>query len=130
MVTIYGLFEGERCVYVGRTKNPEQRRAGHANKIMKGRPFELRPLRVVKPTMASRAEATELAEWRAKGMAELNGTSHQGLPHDLNMELRQFCEGKDMKPSQILKMSVRFTLAELKAGRLAVINGRIQLVTQ
>lgn len=73
IVFIYGMFVGERCVYVGRTVNPQLRAAAHriTFRTLPVQPV-LKVFRKVDATEASRIEGKTIRRYRARGQAEYN----------------------------------------------------------
>lgn len=74
MMTIYGLFIDDRCVYVGRTKDLTMRTASNNRRCMRlfGKVPEVRALRRVHPNLASKAEWDTIKDFKLLGQAELN----------------------------------------------------------
>lgn len=86
MVSIYGLFAEDQCLYVGRTRKPETREASHRARFagILGTEPEFRVLHQVGDEAASAAERDTIQHYRKLGQAKYNkyGTGEPQPPRE------------------------------------------------
>lgn len=116
-VIIYGLFDGDRCIYVGKTRNLTKRMYAH-NHYLKflGRPVVAMVLQQTTLERGSACERRVIRKFRKIGQAEFN---------------RQYCRLKNPKsPKKVsnkapLNLSIPKDIAQ--AARLFVIENRAKV---
>lgn len=47
-------------------------------------------------------------------------------PEDIGNAIRDFCEGKDLKPAVMARFGLRFFIQELTSGRAGIVNGELK----
>lgn len=72
-IAVYGLFDcAGRCLYVGRTRNPQSRQFAHVSQNTVGQKFTFSILRRVEYTKASAAERRWILRFQKIGEAQFN----------------------------------------------------------
>lgn len=71
-VFVYGLFKGDECVYVGRTKDLVRRTANHRVNLGSDGFDEVRILKKVNSATANASERKQIQFYKARGQAKLN----------------------------------------------------------
>lgn len=72
-ISIYGLFSGDRCLYVGRTGNVKARTQSHGLRFRHlPSPPIFRVIKKVSAEVASQSEARTIRCYRSRGEAEFN----------------------------------------------------------
>ncbi len=72
-IAIYGMFDGDRCRYVGRSENPNRRAVQHRERFKNAK---LKILQWVHERSASSAEGLAIKKYKSIGQAEANRCSH------------------------------------------------------
>lgn len=98
MMTIYGLFDGDKCLYVGKTEFPWMRIGWHSEHTLPGIKFKMKTLRRVRTR--EKAAKVEMEEMRRMFLA--------GHPLK-NRILPKGC--KPSEPMTHMAVSVPFELA-------------------
>lgn len=70
-ITIYGLFDGDKCRYVGQTRHKDSRSKYYGRKWPS---FQFRVLATCDWLFRGEVEAREIRRYRAIGQCDLNGT--------------------------------------------------------
>lgn len=73
-VFIYGLFDGDRCIYVGRTRNPVGREDTHSSTFLRklGIVVAFHVLSMASDSDASSAERAMIKKYKELGQADFN----------------------------------------------------------
>lgn len=128
MITIYGLFVDDRCVYVGRTKNLEVRTPPNKLRVQRlfGKIPTVRALKRVHPNRASFSEWQMIQDFKVLGQAELNRQhSSQRKTLEINQirnlavykdDLEWFDGAADCADRSRIRM-FRYIVAQWKAGQ-------------
>lgn len=103
-IHVYGLFDGERCEYVGVTVNLLEREVGHKKSLLKENPhWKMKVIETLTRSTLGKAEMRWIAHYKAIGQASRNispGFRKAAKPHAGKACRRVICSNGRQFPSQ------------------------------
>lgn len=123
---IYGLFDGERCEYVGVTVDPYQREWGHKKGLLKENPhWQFKIIETLTRSTVGDAERRWITHYKSIGQAGRNikqGFRKSAKPHEGKAGRRVTCSNGMTFPSRV-EMARYIRMSDTTARKILKLDG-------